>query len=67
MKKIIKVKRNKLPKLLGKHDIKELVSDRFTEQLGSFTFFDDFSKYYEACSPDINNIANLVTLGNSFG
>ena len=66
MKKIIKVKRKKLQKLSGEHDIKELVSDRFTEHLGLFTFFDDFSKYCEAFSPDINNIANLVTLGNSF-
>ena len=66
IKKIIKVKRKKLQKLSGEHDIKELVSDRFTEHLGLFTFFDDFSKYCEAFSPDINNIANLVTLGNSF-
>ena len=66
MKKIIKVKRKKLRKLSGEQDIKELVSDRFTEHLGLFTFFDHFSKYCEAFSPDINNIANLVTLGNSF-
>ena len=66
MKKIIKIKRKKLQKLSGEHNIKELVSDRFTEHLGLFTFFDDFSKYCEAFSPDINNIANLVTLGNSF-
>ena len=44
---------------------KEIVSDRFTEHLGLFTFFDDFSKYCEAFSPDIKNIANLVTLENS--
>ena len=42
------------------------MNDRFTEHLGLFTFFDDFSKYCEVFSPDINNIANLVTLGNSF-
>ena len=34
--------------------------------LGLFTFFDDFSKYCETFSPDINNIANLVTFGNSY-
>ena len=39
------------------------MSDRFTEHLGLFTFF--FSKNCEAFSPDINNIANLVALGNS--
>ena len=42
------------------------MSDRFTEHLSLFTFFDDFSKYFEAFSPDITNIANLVMLGNSF-
>ena len=60
MKKIIKVNRKKLQKLSGEHDINELVSDRF------FFFFDEFSKYCVAFSPDINNIANSVTLGNSF-
>ena len=50
----------------GEGDIKEFVSDRFTEHLGLFTFFDDFSQYCETFSPDITNIANLVTLGNSF-
>ena len=66
MKKTTKVKRKKLQKLSGEGDIKELVSDRFTENLGLFTFFDDFSQYCEAFSPDITNIANLVKLGNSF-
>ena len=66
MKKIIKLKRKKLQKLSGEHVNKELVSDRFTDHLGFFTFFDDFSKYCEPCSPDIDNIANLVMLGNSF-
>ena len=66
MKKIIKLKRKKLQKLSGEHVIKELVSDRFTDHLGFFTFFDDFSKYCKPLSPDINNIANLVMLGNSF-
>ena len=66
IKKIIKVKRNNFQKLSGEHDINELVSDRFTEHLGLFTFFDDFAKYCEVFSPDINNVANLVTLGNSF-
>ena len=42
-------------KLSGAGDIKELVS-----------FFDDFSKSCEAFPPDITNIANLLTLGNSF-
>ena len=42
------------------------MSDRFTEHLSLFTFFDDFSKYFEAFSPDITNIANLVMLRNSF-
>ena len=42
------------------------MSERFTEHLSLFNFFDDFSKYCEAFSIDINNIANLVTLGNSF-
>ena len=62
----MKVKRKKLQKLSGERDIPELMSDRFTEHLGLFIFFDDFSKYFEAFSPDINNIANLVTLGNSY-
>ena len=66
MKKITNVKRKKLWKLSWEGDIKELVSDRFTEHLGLFTFSDDFSKYCEAFSLDINNICNLVTLGNSF-
>ena len=66
MKKVIKVKRKKLQKLSGEHGIKELVNHRLTEDLSLFTFFDDFSKYCEAVSPDINNSANLVTLGNSF-
>ena len=51
MKNITKKKRKKLRKLSGE---------------GDFNFFDDFSKYCEAFSPDITNIANLVTLGNSF-
>ena len=66
MKKIIKIKRKKLRKLSVEGDIKELVSERFTEHLSLFNFFDNFSKYCEAFSPDITNIANLVTLGNSF-
>ena len=66
MKNITKKKRKKLRKLSGEGDIKELVSERFTEHLSLFNFFDDFSKYCEAFSPDITNIANLVTLGNSF-
>ena len=63
MKNITKKKRKKLRKLSGEGDIKELVSERFTEHLSLFNFFDDFSKYCEAFSPDITNIANLVTLG----
>ena len=66
MKKIVKVKRKKLQKLSGARNIKELVSDRFTEHLGLFTFFGDFSKYCEAFPPDITNIANLITFGNMF-
>ena len=42
MKKITNVKRKKLQKLSGEGDIKELVSDRFTEHLGLFTFFNNF-------------------------
>ena len=42
MKKIIKVKRKKLQKLSGEHDIKKLVTDRFTEHLGLFTFLTTF-------------------------
>ena len=42
MKTIIKVKRKKLQKLSGEHDIKEFVSDRFTEHLGLFTFLTTF-------------------------
>ena len=59
MKKITNVKRKKLRKLPGEGDIKEFVSDRFTKHLGLF-------KYCEAFTPDINNVANLVALGNSF-
>ena len=66
MKKITNVKRKKLRKLSGEGDIKEFVNDRFTKHLGLFTFFNDFSKYCEAFTPNINNVANLVTLGNSF-
>ena len=66
MRNITKKKRKKLRKLSGEGDIKELVSERFTEHLSLFNFFDDFSKYCEAFSPDITNIANLLTLGNSF-
>ena len=43
------------------------MSDIFTEHLGLFTFFKNYSQYSEEFSPDISNIANLVTLGNSFG
>ena len=35
------------------------------EHLGLFTFFDHFSQYCETFFPDITNIANLATLGNS--
>ena len=42
MKKITKVKRNKLRKLSGGGDVKELASDRFTEHLGLFTFLTTF-------------------------
>ena len=42
MKKITNVKRKKLLKLSGERDIKELVSDRFTEHLGLFTFLTTF-------------------------
>ena len=66
MKKMTKIKREKLQKLSGEGDIKELVSERFTEHLSLFNFFDDFSKYCETFSPDITNIANLVTLRCSF-
>ena len=66
MKNTTKKIRKKLRKLSGEGDIKELVSERFTEHLSLFNFFDDFSKYCEAFSPDITNVANLVTLGNSF-
>ena len=38
MKKITKVKRHELRKLSGEGDIKKLVSGRFTEHLGLFTF-----------------------------
>ena len=55
-----------MQKFSGEGDIKELVSERFTEHLSFFNFSDNFSKYCEAFSPDITNIANLVTLGNSF-
>ena len=66
MKKITKIKRKKLWKLSGEGDLKELVSERFTEHLSLFNFFDNSSKYCDVFSPDITNIANLVTLGNSF-
>ena len=56
VKKINKVKRKKLLKLSREGDIKELVSDRFTEHSDLFTFFDEFSQYSKAFSPDINNI-----------
>ena len=42
------------------------MSDRFIEHLGLFTFFKDFSQYCKAFHPDISNVANLVTLRNSF-
>ena len=44
----------------------KLVSESFTKHLNLFYVFDDFSDYCEAISPDITNIADLVTLGNSF-
>ena len=66
LKKISNIKRRKLWKLSGEGDIKELVSERFAEHLSLFNFFDRFSKYCEAFSPDITNIANLLTLGISF-
>ena len=55
---ITKVKRKKLWKLSGKVDIKELVSDRITEHLGLFTFFDNFYKLYEGkfVSPNVINL-----------
>ena len=59
-------KKKEIAEVIREGDIKELVSERFTEHLSLFNFFDDFSKYCEAFSPDITNIANLVTLGNSF-
>ena len=49
-----------------KGNIKELVSDRFSNHLNLFTFFVGFSKYYGDLSPDVTNIVNLVTLGTSF-
>ena len=42
MKKITKVKRHEFRKLSGEGDIKKLVSDRFTEHLGLFTFLTTF-------------------------
>ena len=45
IKKIIKVKRKKLQKVSGEHDINELVSDRFTEHLGLFTFLTTFVSF----------------------
>ena len=38
IKKVTKVKRKKLQKISGEGDIKELVSDRYTEHLGLLTF-----------------------------
>ena len=46
-------KRKKLQKLSGERDIKELMCNRFTEHLGLFTFFENFSKYCETASLDI--------------
>ena len=59
LKKITKIKRKKLWKLSGEEVIKELLNERFN-------CFDYFSKYCETFSPDFTNIANLVTLENSF-
>ena len=42
IKRVTKVKRKKLQKMSGEGDIKELVSDRFTEHLGLFTFLTIF-------------------------
>ena len=44
IRKITNIKRKKLEKLSGKLDIKEVVSDRFPEHLGLFTFCGDSSK-----------------------
>ena len=36
------------------------------QKIQVYLLFDEFSKYCESISPDITNIVNLVTLGNSF-
>ena len=60
MKNITKKKRKKLRKLSGEGDIKELVSERFTEHLSLFNFFDDFLKYYN--HPSLEKPSNAATL-----
>ena len=63
MKKIAKIKGKEMLKLSGESDIRELVSERFTEDL---SFFDNVSKYCDAFSSDIPNIADSVTLEDPF-
>ena len=65
IKKIRKTKRKKLDKLATNPSIKEHVSERFTEHLSFFTFFNDFVKYCEEFYPDIIDLGNLVTLNVS--
>ena len=63
-KNIIKVKKKKLCKLTkGNKELQALVLERFSEHVDLFTFRDEIITSCENLSPDIINIANLMTLG----
>ena len=62
IKKVTKTKYKKLKKLAKDETLKKHVSERLTEHLDLFTFYNDFYNYCEEFLPDIITMANLMTL-----
>ena len=59
---VIKRKRKKFKKLCTEETSKQLIDERFLEHLSLFTFFTDIKNFCDDFSPDILNLANLLTL-----
>ena len=66
IERIIRRKRKRLKKLCSEGTSKQLVDERFLEQSNLFTFFTDLKNYCNDFSPDVLNLANLLTLAPSY-
>ena len=66
IERIIRRKRKRLKKLCSEGTSKQLVDERFLVQSNLFTFFTDLKNYCNDFSPDVLNLANLLTLAPSY-